>query len=134
MRLVPEQPVNARLSWQYQHAVSTGHYVRRPTIVVCSCGSTCLPVLRRACTHPEPFAAHACPLPNGYLGPPRKIADPALVASLVGDLGFPAATEDRCEHSPMQRALLFSRRLLSLRDAEQKPDLRYSRWWVKSIP
>ena len=42
MRLVPEQPVDARLAWQYENAVATGDYRRWETRVFCSCGSSCL--------------------------------------------------------------------------------------------
>lgn len=35
IRLVPEQPVDARLSLLYQRALASGDYVRRATVVVC---------------------------------------------------------------------------------------------------
>jgi hypothetical protein len=49
MRPVPEQPVDARLAWQYENAVATGDYRRWETHVFCSCGSSCL-----YCAEPTP--------------------------------------------------------------------------------
>ena len=49
MRLVPRQPVDARLAWQYENPVATGDYRRWETRVFCSCGSSCL-----YCAKPAP--------------------------------------------------------------------------------
>lgn len=57
--VVSEQPVNSPLAAQYADAVSTGHYRRWPTVVLCSCGDTCPHCAEPAPTLSRPWSLRA---------------------------------------------------------------------------
>jgi hypothetical protein len=51
VKVVPEEPVDARLAAQYQFATTTGEYYRWPTIVLCA---NCSGLGCELCSESEP--------------------------------------------------------------------------------